>query len=163
MIISLETGLLNVFIEPQFANLCNEPLYTVQAAEIAPILAMRPKSFTESRFVPGDPLFQFNSFVYSWNLEHVLKPSEIRNIEMLTSDFNPEPLAYCFEVEQLEDDVFELAANDGDCVGTLRVGYFLPSKLPTMKSALNQKSEEFKVYPLYRQLSDHEQSTIWIS
>lgn len=163
MLISSPAGLLNVFIEPQFNNLCGEPLFTVQAPDIKSLAAIRPPSFAEFRVLLNDPLFQFNAFVYSWNLEHILSDSKIKQIDILPEDVNPEPKAFVYEIEVFEDEVLEACAEDGDCIGTLRVGYFQAPQLEKMLPLFRKYTDEFKIYPLYRELSEHELTTIWIS
>ena len=163
MQISSPTGLLNVFIEPQFKNLCAEPIFTVQAPDIKSLAPIRPPSFAEFTLLLNDPLFQFNAFVYSWNLEHILSDSKIKQIDILSVNVNPEPKAFSYEIEVFEDEVLEDCEEDGDCIGTLRVGYFLASQLETMLPLFREYSDEFKIYPLYRDLSEHELTTVWIS
>jgi hypothetical protein len=159
MLFSVSTGLLNIFIEPQFKNLCGEPLYTVQSAEPISLSAVRPPSFAEFRIQLDDPLFQFNAFVYSWNLEHILDLSVIRRIETLPENVNPVPMGFCYQAETLldepEDDL------DGECFGTTQVGYVLANQLQEKKLKLTVEHKKFRFFPVYRRISKKDLETIW--
>lgn len=161
MLVSISTGLLNIFIEPQFKNLCGEPLYTVQSADAISLSAIRSPSFAEFRIQLDDPLFQFNAFVYSWNLEHILDLSTIQRIETLPENVNPFPSGFCFQAETLLDEFQDDL--DAECFGTIQVGYFLANQLQDNQLKLTTEHRNFHLYPVYRRISKKELETIWTS
>lgn len=162
MLLQTKSGLLNIFIEPQFANLCQESLYTIQATDFKSIESLELASYAEHKLDPEDSMFPFTAFAYAWHLEHILTPEQIQKIETVTENVNPEPSSYCWAgvVSELEDVEFD--ENSEESLDSFRVGYCLANEL---QESMNQQIafESFLVYPLYRIPTNHELKTIWIS
>ena len=163
VLISGQSGLLNIFVEPQFAELSDEILYTVQASDFKTFQELELASYAEYRLEPQDSMFPFTGFAYAWNLEHLLSEEEISKIEVLKSNFNEEPLAFCWSatVKDYDDLVFDEVFEDS--VGDVRIGYCLVDELTEELKDQSRFLHSFQVYPLYRIPTNHELKTIWVS
>lgn len=162
MLIQTETGLLNVFIEPQFKELCDEPLFTVLASDFKSLEKLELASYTEHKLDPVEKFFPFTAYAYSWHLEHLLTEKKIAEIETLTQDSSPAPVSFCWvgvlaDVEDMSvDEVYE------DNLGYVHVGYCLADDLEKERYDY-VRFESFQAYPLFRLPTDHELKTVWTS
>jgi hypothetical protein len=162
MLFQSETGMLNIFLEPQFEGLCAEPIYTVQVSDISTFQRLGLPPFAEHLISPFDSLFAFIGYAYSWHLEHLIPVSEISGIETSSENFSAAPLGFVWE-SQVTNTEFELEEN-ADCDwGDALVGYCLPEELRRDQMRQPAAAENFRTYPLHRIPTNDELITIWIS
>ncbi len=161
MLVDTDAGLLNVFIEPQFADICDEPLYTVQAPNVKALQGLELSPLSENRIEISKLDFLFTCFAYSWNLEHVLNSKQISEIQPLPNDVNEIPTGFCWTGEVIDLDSAPWDENDDMFQGNVQVGYCLRKELPIVRREKLQTLENFKVYPLFRYPTTSELKTVW--
>ncbi len=162
MLFLTSSGLLNVFIEPQFMVLGNEPLYTVQSSDLTSLQKLQLLDYAEHRLDLKDSWLPFISYAYLDGIEQLVNQSQLLEIERLCNDFSPEPLSY-FWVGQVTDfnsrySFSGLEHNSGHVIE----GYCLAEEIQDEKHFFGYL-ENFRVYPLYRTPTNHELNSIWIS
>ncbi len=160
MLVDTDAGLLNVFIEPQFADLCDEPLYTVQAPSVKALHVLELSPQSENRIEVSKLDFLFTCFAYLWNLEHVLDSKQISEIKPPSKDINELPTAFCWTGDVIDLDSSPWDDNDDMFVGNVQVGYCLRKELPIVRREKLQTLENFKVYPLFRYPTSSELKTV---
>lgn len=162
MLISGSTGLMNVFIEPQFAALCEETLFTVQASDFKTFQELELASYAEHLLEPLDPMFPFTGFAYAWNLEHTLSEAQISEIELAKVDLSPAPSAFCWSGVLKDYDEIMFSEEFEDSIGDVRIGYCLADELEQELRAQSKSLQSIQVFPLFRIPSNHELRTIWV-
>ena len=162
MLIQTATGLLNAFIEPQFAQICDEKLFTVQASDIRTFRLLELPAFAEYRIDPKDLLFPFTGFCYSWHLEHLISAKQLSEIELLVDNASPEPAAYCWEASMTDFDS-EMDKDSGYVWGDVVVGFCLREELLSERQSQPGVAEWFRAYPLFRLPTNEELKTVWVS
>ncbi|MFY8026323.1 MAG: hypothetical protein ACOVMF_00115 [Aquiluna sp.] len=162
MLFQSEVGMINVLLEPQFAALCSEPLYTVQVSDIATFQTLELPAFVEHLLSPAEPLFPFIGYAYAWHLEHLMNQEEISKIEKASQDFSAEPLGFVWQ-SQITNTEFELEENSDYDWGDELVGFCLPDELKRDQSRQPAAAACFRAYPIHRLPTNDELNTVWIS
>ncbi len=153
---------MDVFIEPQFANICYEPLFTVRASNLQLIKTLELDRFAEHKIELGESGFLYTVFAYSWHLEHLIDRQQISQIPFV-DDVNERPLAFCWrgQVSCLAD--IQEVAYDDEILGDIQIGYCLYLNMNEIRSQKMAYLTEFRLYPLYRYPTTQELNTVWVS
>lgn len=156
-------GLINVFIEPQFAQICDEPLFTVQAAGLRALETLELHPLSDKRIDVGKFDFLFMGFAYSWNLEHCLTLEKISSIPTMADNLNEIPTAYCWTGRVIDLESVEWDEHDEMIIGDLQTGYCFRQDLQRVREEKRSTLEEFRAFPLFRYPTREELKTIWVS
>ena len=155
------SGLINVFIEPQFRDLISEPLYTVQTSSAKTFQEMELPAFAEHQINLFGADFLFTGFAYSWHLEHLLSESQILSIPELEADVSPRPLSFAWvgQITDWGDD--ETLFGDDPSEGTTLVGYCLHGEQAKVILRNQNVLESVLFYPMFRLPSTSDLATVW--
>src|SRR5210317_786128 len=95
MLISTKTGMVNVFIEPQFAEVSSQELLTIQVSDFETFNLLGLRNEDSYRLDLKDEYFPFIGYGYRWQLGYKLGGfKQLSNIEVLEKDFSPEVKGY---------------------------------------------------------------------
>lgn len=162
MLFQSETGMVSVFLEPQFEGLCTEPIYTAQVSNISTPQRLDLPQFAEHLISPFDSLFAFIGYAYSWHLEHLIPERGIAGIETSSRNFSAEPLGFVWG-SRVTNTEFELEENVDYVWGDALVGYCLPEELRRDQMRQPAAAENFRAYTFHRIPTNDELITICIS
>lgn len=163
MLISTKTGMVNVFIEPQFAEVSSQELLTIQVSDFETFNLLSLRNEDSYRLDLKDEYFPFTGYGYRWQLGFKLGGfKQLSNIEVLEKDFSPEVKGYKWMGLYIPNPDYEPQEGEDD-ESEMHVGYCLPSEVDDARFGTDISYETFHVYPLFRLPSNEQLDTIWCS
>ena len=163
MLISTKTGMVNVFIEPQFAEVSSQELLTIQVSDFETFNLLGLRNEDSYRLDLKDEYFPFIGYGYRLQLGYKLGGfKQLSNIEVLEKDFSPEVKGYKWMGLYIPNPDYEPQEGEDD-ESEMHVGYCLPSEVDDARFGTDISYETFHVYPLFRLPSNEQLDTIWCS
>ena len=163
MLISTKTGMVNVFIEPQFAEVSSQELLTIQVSDFETFNLLGLRNEDSYRLDLKDEYFPFIGYGYRWQLGYKLGGfKQLSNIEVLEKDFSPEVKGYKWMGLYIPNPDYEPQEGEDD-ESEMNVGYCLPSEVDDARFGTDISYETFHVYPLFRLPTNEQLDTIWCS
>ena len=163
MLISTKTGMVNVFIEPQFAEVSSQELLTIQVSDFETFNLLGLRNEDSYRLDLKDEYFPFIGYGYRWQLGYKLGGHrQLSNIEVLDKDFSPEVKGYKWMGLYIPNPDYEPQEGEDD-ESEMHVGYCLPSEVDDVRFGTDISYETFHVYPLFRLPTNEQLDTIWCS
>ena len=163
MLISTKTGMVNVFIEPQFAEVSSQELLTIQVSDFETFNLLSLRNEDSYRLDLKDEYVPYMAYGYRWPLGYKLGGfKQLSNIEVLEKDFSPEVEGYKWMGLYIPNPDYEPQEGEDD-ESEMHVGYCLPSEVDDARFGTDISYETFHVYPLFRLPTNEQLDTIWCS
>ena len=163
MFLATDTGMVNVFIEPQFAEVSSQTLLTVQCSDLATFQLLKLNDDDSFWMNLKDDYFPFVGYGYRWSLGHKIAGfKKLADVEVLTEDFSPPVKGFKWMGLYLPNPDYDPEEGDDD-ESELHSGYCLPDEVDSARFGSDVAYESFHVYPMFRLPTNEQLNTIWCS
>ena len=163
MLLDTETGMVNVFIEPQFFEVSSELLLTIQVSDFATFKALRLTADDNYQINLNDEYFPFVGYGHNWSLGYKLGGQKrLEGIPVLSQDFSPPVKGFKWKGLYIPDP--DLMPEEGEEDGSeTHVGYCLPGEIAEAQFGSDLSYEVFHLSPLFREPSSEQLKTVFSS
>ena len=163
MFLATDTGMVNVFIEPQFAEVSSQTLLTVQCSDLATFQLLKLNDDDSFWMNLKDDYFPFVGYGYRWSLGHKIAGfKKLADVEVLTEDFSPPVKGFKWMGLYLPNPDYDPEEGDDD-ESELHTGYCLPDEVDSARFGTDISYESFHVYPMFSLPTNEQLNTIWCS
>ena len=162
MILGTATGLVNVFIEPQFQEVSGKSVLTILCSDMASFQQLKLRD-EESHWVnEDDSFFPFVGYGDIWTLAPKLTSFKtLETVEVLGFNFSRPVKGFKWVGLYLPNPDFDPETEEDE--SELHSGYCLPDGIDNARFGSDLSYETFSLTPVFEEPTQEQLDTIWSS